>query len=52
MVSPYLLLITFLGPWDIDRVHWPAQYDNSGLNLLLKDDFCGRPLAAVGLGLV
>jgi len=46
MILLVLLLVAFLGPWTLERLYVPSEYE---CVIRLAGDFCGNPLPGVSL---
>ena len=40
-----LVAVAIIGPWTLDRINVPAEYECSPPNIRLEGDFCGLPLS-------
>jgi len=44
-----LLLVAFLGPWTLERLYIPSEYECSAPYIRLEGDFCGSPQPGISL---
>ena len=42
-----MMIVAFLGPWTVDLIYMPSEYECSAPFVRLEGDFCGIPLSGI-----